>query len=158
MLFEFYSKKSWGTTWPSVGAACTTLVLTQKIPSLFAVFVSPTLAFGTPKARGMGERVWSEEISQMLVCMNPFPFTAFLLNLASLASVFFFFLALSLHKRQMTSPNLISLAACKGLPRRLPVNRVWVDTVQIQATLEPSRPVSYPPDFWLWEYFPWKIQ
>lgn len=61
----------------------------QEIPSLFAVFVSPTLAFGTPKARGMGERVWSEEISQMLVCMNSFPFTAFLLNLASFASVFF---------------------------------------------------------------------
>lgn len=107
----------------------------QKIPSLFAVFVSPTLAFGTPKARGMGERVWSEEISQMLVCMNSFPFTAFLLNVASLAAVFF--PSLSLHKRQMTSPNLISVAACEGLPRRLPVNRVWVDTVQIQATLEP---------------------
>lgn len=33
----------------------------------------------------------------------------------------------------MTSPNLISVAACKGLPRRLQVNRAQVDTVQIRA-------------------------
>lgn len=60
--------------------------------SHFAAFVSPTLTFGTRKEGGMGEGVWSEEISQMLVCMNSFPFAAFLLNLASLASLFFLML------------------------------------------------------------------
>lgn len=44
-----------------------------------------------------------------------------------------FFSSCALHQRQMTSPNLISVAACKGLPRRLQVNRAQVDTVQIRA-------------------------
>lgn len=85
----------------------------SKIPVLVAVFVGPTSAFGTPKARGMGEQAWSEEISQMLVCMNSFPFAAFLLDMTSLAS-FFPSPSPTLNKRQMTSPNLISLAAGEG--------------------------------------------
>lgn len=89
--------------------------------SLLAVSVSPTLAFGTLESEGgMGEQVWSsrsEEISQMLGCMNSFPFVNLPAHSGNLPAPppKPNLSPLSLHKRQTASSNLISVATRKGL-------------------------------------------
>lgn len=130
---KFFSQ-SWGCIWPSV---CTTLVLTKKkkIPSLFAVFVSPTLAFGTPKSKGDG-RTSTKWRNITDVCLHEL-LPLFSLPAQSGLLSFFSPPLLFLHKTQTTFSNVISVATCKGLLRRLPVKTVWADTVQTQATPEP---------------------
>lgn len=61
----------------------------QKIPSLFTVFVSPTLAFGTPKAKGDGRTSMKWRNITDVSLHELLPLYSLLLNLASLASRFF---------------------------------------------------------------------
>lgn len=106
----------------------------QKIPSLFAVFVSPTLAFG--KGDGRTSMKWRNITDVSLHELLPL---CSLPAQSGLLSLRFF---LSLHKRQMTSPNLISVAACEGLPWRLPVKRVCADSSRNEAQLASFLPTA----------------
>lgn len=110
----------------------------QKIPSLFAVFVSPTLAFGKGDGRtSMKWRNITDVSLHELLPLCSLPAQSGLLSLR-----FFFSPSLSLHKRQMTSPNLISVAACEGLLLRLPVNRVCADSSAYGAHLASFLPTA----------------
>lgn len=132
-----------------MGTACTTLVLTKKIPSLLCCFSKPHLNIWHTQGKGGWEDKY--EVKKYHRCSSAWTPSPLQPSCSIWPLWPPFFSSLSLHIRQTTPSNLISVATCKGLPRRLPVNRVWVDTVQIQATLEPSWPVVYTqhPDFWL---------
>lgn len=117
-----YTPESWGSTWPSVGTACTTLVLTKKIPSLLCCFCKPHLNIWHTQGKGGWENKY--EVKKYHRCSSAWTPSPLQPSCSIWPLWPPFFSSLSLHIRQTTPSNLISVATCKGPPQRLPVNRV----------------------------------